>query len=118
MEVYAHKHDILGAVSRELFTDLTLFTECGRSLHVHKVVAATVSSKIMKHLVAKETNKMTIRNVKYPALENIFNFVYNGKLMISQESDKQDFVAAFRHLKMNLGKKVEKLIEKLDSDVG
>ena len=116
MNVFSHDHNILGAVKRDLYTDLNLITECGRSLSVHKVVAATVSSKIKGLLLSKDRGELPIRNVKYQAMEKIFDFAYNGKIYLTSDAEKQDFVDAFDTLKINLGKKVSNLVKKLDQD--
>ena len=61
-------------------------------------------------------NELTIRNVKFTALENIIKFVYDGKVQISTSGDLQDFVDVYKLLNINLGGKVGDIVKKIDMD--
>ena len=116
MNVIAHTFNILSAVSRDTFADLKLITECGRTLTVHKVIAAAVSPRWKKSLTKKQIDELPVRNVKFDALVNIVNFVYDGKIVLSSEGEAQDFADAFKVLEINLGKKVDGFIKRLNPD--
>ena len=114
MNVISHKFNVLNALDRERFSDLKLVTECGQSVSCHKVVAGAVSKKLSGLLGSKPINELTIRNVKFTALENLVKFIYNGKVQISSPGDLQDFVDVYKLLNINLGKKVSDIVKKID----
>ena len=114
----AHTHNVLNGVSPELFSDLKLLTECGSTLCVHKVVIAGVSSKYKKQLMEKPTDVLKVRNVKFSALQNIISFIYNGNITIKTGGDVQDFVAGFKIMNLDLGKRVKDMIGRLDTEKG
>ena len=86
-------------------------TECGRSLQLHRVIAVNVSKKLSAELAAKPTaTELHVRNVKYSALEKLLDFIYSGKVLLSNPNDLQDFADAHNVLRVDLGVKVDKMI--------
>ena len=89
-------------------------TECGRSLQLHRVIAVNVSKKLSAELAAKPTaTELHVRNVKYSALEKLLDFIYSGKVLLSNPNDLQDFADAYNVLIVNLGEKVNKMINNI-----
>ena len=117
MNLLTHKLNILKGVSRDRFADLKLLTECGKWVTLHKVVAASVSPKLSTLLSSESVSELPIRNVKFSALENLVNFIYDGKIVLGDNGDIQDFVGAYIYLKIDLGDKVNNLIDKWDTGV-
>ena len=117
MNVLTHKFNLLRGVNRERFADLRLVTECGKSLLLHKVIAASVSKYLSVRLVSSSVSELTIRNVKFSALENLVNFIYNGKIELYNTADYQDLVAAYTLLTIDLGGQVDKLMNRIDPDL-
>ena len=113
MHLLSHKTNVLRG-SRELYADLKLITECGQSLLLHRVVAATASKKLCSLLTSCSNGELRIRNVKFSALSNIINFIYDGKITLDNRCDLEDFAAAYNVLKVNLGAKVDALVNKID----
>ena len=112
----APTYNFLNGVSREKFSDLKLITECGSSLLLHRVVAAAISSKL-SDLLLPDRNELALRNVKFTALENIIDFAYNGKVILSNSDDINDFADAFKLLEINLGPKVQKMMDNVNKVV-
>ena len=112
MNAIIHHFNFLNGVSQERFSDLTLKTECGSSLSMHKVVAAAISSKLSSQL-SSDVNELPVRNVKFPALKNVIDFAYNGKIILSSKSEIEDFATAYKILQINLGPKIEKIIDEV-----
>ena len=108
-----HQFNVLSGASRDHFSDLRLITECGSSVNIHKVVAAAVSSLLKKLIIGKQADELSIRNVKYHALESVVDFIYSGKITLSEGDDTQDFVAAYKILEINLGTKCNTVVQKL-----
>ena len=120
MNILTHNFNFLNGENREIYADLRLVTECGKSLLLHRFVASCVSTKLKKLLEGKlvsvsGVSELPIRNVKFSALENVVTFVYNGKILLSPGCERQDFVDAFNVLQINLGDKINTMIKKLDS---
>ena len=114
MNVLYHQHNVIGGVPRDRFSDLQLITECGQKVAVHKVVVASVSSMISSMLSKKDMSEIAIRNVKFSALEHIVNFIYDRKIMLSNKGEVEDFADAYRKLKLNLGPKINQIIQKIE----
>ena len=110
-----HNFNILKGVSREKFADLKLRTECGKWLTLHKVVAASVSAKWSTLLSADSVSELSVRNVKFSALENLVNFIYDGKIVLGDDGEVQDFVDAYTLSQINLGDKVNDFINRLNT---
>ena len=122
MNVIVHKFNVLNGFDREKNSDLKAVTECGQKVTCHKVVVAAVSTKLSALLGKRPTDELSFRNVKFTALENVVNFVYNGKVQILNAGDLQDFADVYAILKINLGKKVGDIVNRLgmnksDSDL-
>ena len=116
MNELSHQFNFLNGVSLERFSDLTLRTECGNSLKLHKVVAAAISTKRFGQL-SVDVNELPVRNVKFSALQNIIDFAYHGKVTLTSKHDYHDFIDAYNVLKINLGPKINRLLEEVDSAV-
>lgn len=110
-----HKFNVLSGVNRDEFADMKLVTECGQSLSLHRVVGASVSKTIRDLLASKASTELSIRNVKFAALNNLVNFIYEGKVTLDDRCDLQDFAAAYMILKVNLGAKVNSLVNNIDT---
>ena len=113
MNVLTHQCNVLHGLDREKFSDLKLVTECGQKVSCHKVVVAAASTKLRASLEKRPTSELVVRNIKYTGLENLVNFIYNGKVNIGTTGELQDFADSYTLLKINLGKKIgESLKEK------
>ena len=114
MNVLIHNFNILAGVDRQMFSDLRLVTECGRSINVHKLVIAGVT-KTLK--VSQSVDELIVRNVKFSALENIIKFIYTGKIIMKPGPEVQDFVAGYKVLDIDLRKKINESVKRSVGDI-
>ena len=115
MNVLFHTFDVLRGVSRERFSDLKLISECGRGLPVHKIIIAAVSSKLSGLISTKELSEISIKHVKFSALQNVVDFIYNKKVVLNNRDEAEDFAHAYNYLKVNLGAKANDTISRIEA---
>ena len=117
MKVLNHKFNVLSGVNREKFTDLKLVTECGNSILVHKVIAVAASQSLNKRVSSNSITELPVRNVKFSALKNLFDFIYEGKILLPSSAELEDLAAAYKILNINLGKKINNIVDSIVSEV-
>ena len=115
MNSITHSFNILGKANREFFSDVSLVTECGSTVPAHKVVLGAVSARFSA-LFNKypEKKDFPIRNVKIDTLIKVVDFIYNGKVNLTDNTELGDFWDCFSILNLYLGPKVSAIIKKLN----
>ena len=114
MNVLVHSYNILARISREQFADVKLVTECGSSVSGHRFVLSAASKRLGamfdKH---PEKNEFPIRNVKLEILVKVVDFIYLGKVDLSDNTELVDFGDCFSVLGVYLGPKVSSTIKRI-----
>ena len=105
---------LMGALYSNNYCDLALATVSGETINCHKFVMAQISAKVKSALDQKDTNKLVIRNVNIRGLTNLVQFIYNGRIEISDGGELIDFADTFTILKINLGDKVAKMVNNIN----
>jgi len=77
--------------SGEVFCDIKLETDDHKIITAHKVVLSAASPyfhAIFTKFAEKNQDIVAIRKVDYTALQLLVNFIYSGKILITQENVK------------------------------
>ena len=114
LNAITHSWNVLrGSQTNNTYSDLSLSTVRGETINCHKVVICNVSDKVRGALEKKDTNNLVIRNVTYSGLKNVINFIYYGKVEISDAEQLIDFADTFTILQINLGPKIASTVRNI-----
>ena len=109
-----HSWNILrGLQTNNHYSDLSLTTVDGETINCHKVVLSSVSNKVKIALEKRDTNKLVIRNITYGGMSNVIQFIYQGRVELSNSEELMDFADTYTILQLNMGPKIAKMIENI-----
>ena len=114
VKALTHSFNILrGSQTNNQYSDLTLSTVEGETINCHKVILSKISTKVKSALQKRDTNKLVIRNIKYAGLCDVIQFIYEGRVELSNSSELMDFADTFTVLQLTMGPKIAKMIENI-----